>query len=378
MRSARSQGASRPSLGRDGCRRQVSPARCAEAPSSSASARTPMTRRAFDEDAEFGTGRLMIDKENFVDLLRDRTDRLLRTINLTPKHWEILAIFGDYEFIAIEDLVGLVEMPDDELKDGVLFLEDNGVLEWESRKYLRLAPYLHDTISRTSWSQEMIDKRRSVAQKILKRATELKSDEIVPLSTIDAGVLASFRDEKQPPSWLAKMVLPFHLLRIAKELYDDKKYPMAAEFCQKALSQGGSLTIDAQVEALRLRGMSLARLGGVNQEFWDNIECLRHVRTRSASRNVHFIQGFRFRLEGRADAAEKEFRSAYSYDNRNFHVLGELAQVLAAQERYDEAELYAREAYAIAPTNVFVIDNLLEILIGSSKLKFVLQEDACG
>jgi len=137
------------------------------------------------------------------------------------------------------------------------------------------------------------------------------------------------------------------------------------ELCRETLKRSSIMTIDAQIEANRLLALSLARLAREN-EFWDTLEKLKEFDTMVARRNINFLRGFWFRYSGQPDRAELEFLQAYGLDPDNFHVLRELATILAHQGRFPEAEAYARAALKIAQTNPFIIDCLCEIIIGKA------------
>lgn len=202
----------------------------------------------------------------------------------------------------------------------------------------------------------------AIAQAICDTAAEYKEDDDVPVSIIEAATFAQARGATAP-AYLKNLVLPSHLLMIARELYDKHLRPQCIEFCKRAYEMKGRMTRDAQVETLRLWGLSAAR-GNETDEFDFVISELRQFSYPTASRIRLFLEGFYSILTGRLDIAERRFVEAWGLAPRNAHINRELASLYCRQKRYNEAEQYARSSYGIQKTNPYIIDILLETLIG--------------
>jgi tetratricopeptide (TPR) repeat protein len=76
------------------------------------------------------------------------------------------------------------------------------------------------------------------------------------------------------------------------------------------------------------------------------------------------VEGFNFRIKGLLDSAEICFLTAWRISPKNQSINRELAGLYCKQRRYSEAESFARSAYLNAPTNPFIIDILVETLLG--------------
>ena len=114
---------------------------------------------------------------------------------------------------------------------------------------------------------------------------------------------------------------------VAREFYHVQHFERAAELCEQALGRSYLLTREAQIEALRLRALALARRGKTD-DFYRCVEQLEKYHERVAKRNAKFLRGFKLRWEGKPDQAEQFYREAYRLGgDRNFYVLRELAQV---------------------------------------------------
>lgn len=86
--------------------------------------------------------------------------------------------------------------------------------------------------------------------------------------------------------------------------------------------------------------------------------------SRLARRIGLFLEGFDLRNRNRLDEAEQKFRAAWELSKRNQSINRELAKLYCRQRRYVDAELHARAAYEDAPTNPYIIDILVETLLG--------------
>ncbi len=86
-----------------------------------------------------------------------------------------------------------------------------------------------------------------------------------------------------------------------------------------------------------------------------------------------FLEGFSFRLKGDLDAAEEKFLLAWKLARNNESINRELASLYCKERRFSDAEVHARAAYKIAPTNPYIIDIFAETLMG--KISVGLQVD---
>lgn len=318
--------------------------------------------------AEVGIARINTDRVDFINMIRQRANALIEKIVLTDDQQKLLALFREYEYLSADDLLTALEERDEKIYFGIGYLQDHGILEKDGN-YLRLAPYLIDAVSRHEWTAPGIQIFVEAARKrFLERVATLKTNDYIEISAVDHAISVALRsgnDLNNPI--LVGSLLPSHMLRVAREFYDSQEFDRAAELCQRALSRSHALTREAQIEAIRLRALSLARRGRT-EDFFQCLLQLDKFHERVAKRNANFLRGFKARWDGKLDEAEHFYREAYKLGgDQNFHVLRELAQILASKGEFKEAEDYARAARRIAPRNAYVIDNLLEILIGEGR-----------
>ncbi len=332
-------------------------------------------RYAFEFAKQYGLRNLLSDKTDLVQFSIERASDILLKVPLMGAQEKVSLLLSDYRILDLDTVVDLVAETEESIAVALRALQDNAIVE-RIGKYYRIAPYVREALSRHF--RDYSDKawREEVARRMAEAAENYEDIDEVPLPVIDAAIIANFnvRPDRPPAAWVAELVLPSHLLRVARNAYDDGQHELSAQFCEQALQRSSIMTIDAQVETLRLLAISLARLARENQ-FWAAVNKLQKFNTRAARRNYHFLCGFWYRRIGKLDIAEEKYLEAYALDARNFHVLRELATCLSYQGRFSQAEAYARSAYMVAPTNPYIVDCLCDIIIGQSQNPSELQHN---
>lgn len=316
---------------------------------------------------QYGLDALMRDKSELVQFIVGRAKDMLKRLKIDePILSRVLILLSDYRILDIDTIIDFLSCSDNDTVKALRNLEDYAVIE-HLGKYYRVAPYLREALARHFGNYDDDKWRKEVAHKMAEFAKELKGEDEISLAVLDASIIAAFKIDPAGASlrWAIEFILPSHLLRAARDAYDNRNHALAVDFCKEALKKSNMMTIEAQIEANRLLGISQARLGH-EREFWNTVKSLEQYSSIIAKRNVHFLRGFWFRRNGRLDQAESEFLQANKLHPDNFHVVRELATVLAHQGRYPEAEVYARAALKIAPTNPFIIDCFCEVIIGKS------------
>ena len=208
--------------------------------------------------------------------------------------------------------------------------------------------------------------KQSIGKIVCELIQDYKDDDSVSVPILESATIAAARGATAP-AYLSHLILPSHLLTIARDFYDRGRRRDCIEFCRRAYDRKQRLPEDAQIEVLRLWGLSTIRLADVTG--YNSVqEELRRYTAKVAKRVSYFLEGFNFRLRGDLDKAEEMYLTAWALSRDNQHVNRELASVYCKQRRYNDAESHARAAYNIAPTNPFLIDILAETLIGKSQM----------
>jgi tetratricopeptide (TPR) repeat protein len=315
---------------------------------------------------QYGMPQLRREKAEFTDIVVFRALEIMRRIEVSELAKILCVALIDFRYLKIEDFISLIDASDAEILAQLRFLEDNAMLE-RTGEYYRISPHLVEAISRADFGQNLASWRKKAGEKMLVRFGESSRFDEVSISLINSAALTAIRTGKyKGPGMLAQFLLPSHLLTIARESYDNAEYREASRLCREAILHKERLAEEAQIEAYRLLAMSSLRSND-REAFQDAVSNVQKYRGKIAKRNYHFLTGLQCRFDGFIDRAESEFRNAFNIDRRNFHVLRELAHVLALEGRFQEAENYARVAYEMVPTNPFIIDILCEVLIGKQK-----------
>ena len=113
------------------------------------------------------------------------------------------------------------------------------------------------------------------------------------------------------PAFLSHLILPSHLLRIARDFYDKGKRGDCIEFCRRAYDMKQRLPQEAQIEVLRLWGLSAVRLN--DMDAYRNVQNELSLYTATVAKRVsYFLEGFNFRLRGDLDEAEEMHLKAWA------------------------------------------------------------------
>src|SRR6185312_8550437 len=102
----------------------------------------------------------------------------------------------------------------------------------------------------------------------------------------------------------------------------------------------------ALIEGIRLRCLSLARLGEVDH-YRETLALLDPIKLPSAEALKHFLEGFVLRLNGQPEDAISEFKKSYDINPASFSTLRELSHALMIVGEIKEARKYAEQALRI-------------------------------
>ncbi|MER8819820.1 hypothetical protein NKH70_08320 [Mesorhizobium sp. M0991] len=309
----------------------------------------------------YGIDSIINDPTELIEWKNRRAADFLNKIQFNEMEVEIVALLSEYHFLDAETIIGIVVGSAEEITQSVRRLQDHCCIERRDRHFHIAAP-IRDGVRRDGRFDRSGEWKQKVAIRICELVSEYENEDQVPMSIIGAATLASAK-AKTPPAFLSHLILPSHLLRIAREHYDDGRRGQCMEFCQRAFAMKDRLPEDGQVEVLRLWGLSAIRSGD-ERVFSEAVEQLRRYRSRVAQRMVLFLEGFSLRRKGHLDLAEDKFLQAWRLAKSNQSLNRELASLYCKQRRYAEAEAHARAAYKDAPTNPFIIDIFAETLLG--------------
>ena len=292
----------------------------------------------------YGLDVFLRDPRDFIEWKHRRGEEFLADLYFTERQADIVSALAEYRFLSADLLLALFSASIDDLMEDLRVLQDFCCVEFRNG-YFHLSSPIRESTRRVGLFTRDEDWHRNIAQRICDVLQDYKDDDHIPLSIIESATIAQARGAAAP-AYLKSLILPSHLLVIARDLYDRQLRPQCIQFCQRAFEMKGRMTSDAQVETLRLWGLSAARSND-ESEFLRVVELLKEHDYPTARRVRLFLEGFFARLRGRLDTAETRFKEAWDIAPKNSHINRELANLFCRQRRYDEAEQYARSSYDV-------------------------------
>lgn len=309
----------------------------------------------------FGLESLINDPSDLIEWKNRRAVDFLNRIDVTDVEAELIALLNEYQYLSSATLIEALGGDAVAVTRAVRQMQEMCCVELRGGYFYVTAP-LRDAIRRDPRFQRAEQWKQNAAKLICGLAEDYRGDDQVSLAIIDSATLAAARSAN-PPTFLAAFILPSHLLRIAREHYDAGRRGLCMEFCSRAFEMKGRLPPDAQVEVLRLWGLSAIRSANAPQ-FEAVLRDLRNYRSSFGQRNLLFLEGFAARLKGNLDVAESKFLGAWKIARASESVNRELASLYCKVRRYTDAEAHARAAYELAPTNPYILDIFAETLLG--------------
>jgi tetratricopeptide (TPR) repeat protein len=204
---------------------------------------------------------------------------------------------------------------------------------------------------------------RNKALKVLSETLTVRIDEgNAEIALVDTAILAAI-ESGTTNTLVSAFLLPSHYVWLAKRNYDQRHYEESIRLAREGLRGAGRLSSGGLVAACRYMCLPAARIGDI-ETFREGIARLEAgARDDWARSNIAFLRGFNERMMGNPPAAESFFRESYRLSPGNYSSARELAAICLARGNLDEAETFAREARVHAPSNAFVIDILVAVLI---------------
>ena len=309
----------------------------------------------------YGVEPFLQDPSLYIAWRDKRGEAFLSEITFSAIEEEIVACLVDYRYLATDAMLELIDASLEETSEALRNLQDFCCLEFRDGMF-HLANPIREAARRDERFQRDASWHRAAASKIVRAIEVYSSEDQVPLGLLETATMAAVRGDGAP-DYVRALILPSHLLVMAREHYDGGRRAQCIDLCKQAYSFKATMTIDAQVEALRLWALSAARLKN-DPEFNQAVGHLQSYRRPVSERVLAFSQGLKARLEHRDDDAESFFKKAWGFSKTNASINRELAKIYSGQRRYIEAEKYARQAYSTSPTNPYILDIMLEVLLG--------------
>ena len=312
----------------------------------------------------YGLEAFLADPSLLIEWKRRRGEDFLSKITFSSIESDIIAALIDYRYMNLELIMRVVSYDVMEVTAALRKLEEYCCIERRGALYAVPAA-IHDAGGRDKRFHRNEKWRQKVALEIVNSMADYQVDERAPIGLIEAAATASIVSGKSQ-TLVSRFILPSYYITLARRAYDDDAYGQTIKFCRMAWDSPTAITVEGKVEVLRLWGLAGVRLGD-EKALQFVLEQLEQFKSKKVARqHWFFLRGFHFRFGRNFDLAENEFLSAHKLAPNNFSINRELASLYRHQGEFVEAESYARAAYAVAPTNPYILDVLLECLLGKS------------
>lgn len=318
--------------------------------------------RAIDEVNANSLGVFLSDPTNFVSWKHRYASEYLGKVNF--KHTDelvlgILRLLPSLDFSAIVEALPISAA---EISDSLVRLGDLHVLEHSGDNF-QISPALRLAVERDKRVNISSDVRTAAFSAIAKSLEFRIEEGGATIALIDSAVMAAIEANADNSAFVTAFLLPSHYVWLAKRNYDQRNFKECISLAKLALKGAGRLASSAFVAACRYMCLAAARLGE-GQVFDDGIARLASAAHDDWARsNVAFLRGFNLRMHGNLPQAETEFRESYRVGKGNTSAAREIAAICLVRGNLEEAEKFAREALRYAPTNPYIVDMLISVLI---------------
>ena len=321
----------------------------------------------------YGLPAFLANPSVLLEWKRKRAEDFLSQIEFTKTEGDIISLLMEFRYLSFEFIRDNIQVNLTELAEALGKLEEFCCIERRGTLYTVLPP-VQEAASRDKRFKRGDRWRSQIALKILESISKYRSDESVAIAVLETAAKATIMSGKYS-GIAAAFILPSHFLTLARDAYDDDRRLDSMEFCKKAFELRRRLSDEGTIEVLRLWGLSAIRLNQPD-ELESVLKELEKFRGKKiAKRHSLFLRGFKSRLKKRYDEAESHFLEAHRLAPKNLSINRELASLYRHRGEFVEAEAYARDAYDTSPTNPFVLDVLLEALLGKASLAMPVDQE---
>jgi tetratricopeptide (TPR) repeat protein len=314
----------------------------------------------------YGLASFLADPIDLIEWKRRRAEDFLKLLKFEKLECDLMSALIEYRFLPLELFTTILNSEPVPVARALRKLEEHCCVERRGDYYEVSSP-IRDAVRRDERFDRPDDWKRKLGEGICASLMDYRDDEHISVALLDSAVMAAVRGV-EAPKYITALILPSHLLAIARRYYDNRQPALCIQFCKRAFEMKSRLTADAQIEVLRLWGLSAVRAG--EQEQYENVvQLLRQYPSNVARRHALFVEGFYLRRHNKLDEAETKFLECWKLSKDNQSVNRELASLYCKQRQYNDAETHARSAYLTAPTNPFIIDIMAETLLGKAQMR---------
>jgi tetratricopeptide (TPR) repeat protein len=318
--------------------------------------------RMVDEVVERGVEPFLANPSAFIDWKHRQSSEYVAKINLTDVEVQILALLKQLPELDFDSIVSSLHIDAAQASEDLLRLTNLHVIESTSGVFT-VSPALRVAIERDRRIRMTASVEREAIKSLAFSLTIRLEEGTAPISLIDSAVLAGLETGSLGGDFASVFLLPSHLVWLAKRNYDQRRWTESIRFAEEALKGSERLSSQGFVAACRFICLAAARIGDAST-FEASIKKLQGTAKDDwAKSNVAFLNGFNARMKGNLPEAEVFFRESYRLSLGNLSAAREIAAICLARDNLDEAEHFAREAHSHAPTNPYLLDTLISVLV---------------
>ena len=325
--------------------------------------------RMIEEINERSLSLFLANPLDYIDWKHRQSSEYLEKIKFSNNEESILSLLNLIPELDFEGIVGALEMNLDAASEALARMIDLHVVESVQDRFA-VSPPLRIAVERDKRFKFGDNEQKSALQYLADTLTIRLEDGSAPIALVDAAIYAQLNSDTELSELSSALLLPSHSVWMAKKHYDAQNWPRSLAFAKEALKGKGRISASGYIAANRYLCLSASRLGK-DEDFDEGMRRLMKVsRDDWSESNILFLKGFNLRLKGNLPAAEEAFRGAYALTPGNVSAAREIASICLSRDNFYEAEKFARQAFDFAPTNSFIVDMLIAILIrkfGSDK-----------
>jgi tetratricopeptide (TPR) repeat protein len=322
----------------------------------------------------YGISVVLGDPSEIIQWKRRRASDFLSRIDFSATQKTILFALKTFTSLDFELLSKLAGSEIAEASSAITKLLDFHIIETDGSSF-SVSPPLQVAVDRDRRFELSGRERREVLKAVSEELTVKIETDAVSVSLVDAAIIATLDGGGEVPAIFDALLLPSHLVLLARRRYDQGRFEECISFTVTALDGANRLSPAGKIEACRLLCLAAARRNE-QSDFEKGIKILRsNANDRWARSNLNFLTGFNARMRGRLPEAEQLFRKAYEDSPGNFSAAHEIASICLVRGNIEDAELFARKAFEVAPDNAYILDILLRVLMARGTSRGNIKQD---
>lgn len=315
--------------------------------------------------AQAGKGQIERIKPHLLSTLEGLSKQVLNIIEEKFPHNVVLAFVANAGYLTRSDLLQYCADADVSTTKIITEAIDNCISYGffiEDEVCLRMPEYLlrgGRSIGRSKFVTEILSRLWKLQAQ---QSQSLTLDDLTSIPVLNEYCLTFLRNGTTDGSIFDNILLASQCLRVARMMYDLKKYEESLRLCEMAFERRGTLTEDGIIEALRYMGLAAARRNN-QAKFKDVLAHFNELgNIEKALRIRNFIEGFNSRLDGRFDNSLDSLKAAYKKGgSKDIHILRELAYMSIQIEEVPDARRYISSAMQRAGSNQYVLELAVRI-----------------